>query len=69
MLQEYAALSAVVYQDARGELNINPLPPDWQEIAYTSDMGDSIFANGFSGGAYQKGNEIVIALRRCPFFS
>ena len=67
--EEYAALSARVYRDARGRTNTNPLPPGWNEIAYTSDLGNGPSTNGFSGGAYQKGNEIVIAVKGTDFGS
>jgi hypothetical protein len=62
-IQEYAALSALVYRDARGAPNVNPLNPDWTQIDYKSDLTDSVVSNGLTAGAYMKGDEIVIAFK------
>ncbi len=68
-LEEYAVLSAVVYQDARGPYNVNPLPPGWVEIAYSPNMENNPFTDGFSAGAYQnlETGEIVIAFKGTDF--
>ena len=76
---EYAALSAIVYNDQRGGGNGSPinrvgLPPGWQSL---SDIGfaagDNLNSNPFSftGGAYlnQATGEIVIAYKGTDFLT
>ena len=56
-LTDYAALSAIVYNDVRQQKNkLSPLP-GWTEIL--SDTGSL----GFTAGAYKNGNDIVIAFK------
>ncbi len=56
-LFDYAALSAIVYNDVRGQFNKLPdPPPGWSQILYDSNPG-------FTAGAYKNGNDIVIALK------
>ncbi|MGH7963691.1 MAG: lipase family protein, partial [Candidatus Binatia bacterium] len=68
-LNDYAALSARVYNDARDPVNRNPRPPGWEEIAYTSDLTNSLFTGGFTAGAYKNSEtgEIVIAYKGTDF--
>jgi VCBS repeat-containing protein len=58
---DYATLSARVYRNVRGEPNKNPIPNDWQEIAYDPYNDHA----GFIAGAYrnEKTKEIVIAYK------
>ena len=58
-LLDYAALSARIYRDVRGDDNINPINAAWDEIAYTSG---GLF-DAFTVGAYKSGNDIVIAFK------
>ncbi len=58
-LLDYAALSAYVYRNARGEQNLNPIPLNWEQLAYVPGGG----LNGFTVGAYRSGNDIVIAFK------
>ncbi len=62
-VQDYAVLSAYVYNDARGDVNQISISSDWQPI------GDGISNNpsGFSANAFQNGNEIVIAFKGTDF--
>lgn len=55
-LLDYAALSAIIYNDKRGEFNVLDPLVGWTEILYTSNPG-------FTAGAYQNGNDIVIAFK------
>jgi Ca2+-binding RTX toxin-like protein len=55
-LLDYAALSAFVYNDKRGEQNLLDPLSGWTEILYSSNPG-------FTAGAYRKGNDIVIAYK------
>jgi Ca2+-binding RTX toxin-like protein len=58
-LLDYSVLSSYVYWNARGVKNRNPLPDqNWTEIAYTPTS-----ISGFTAGAYQNGNDIVIAFK------
>lgn len=55
-LHDYAALSAFIYNDKRGDLNqLDPLT-GWSQILYDSNPG-------FTAGAYQNGNDIVIVFK------
>lgn len=55
-LIDYAALCAIVYNDKRGGLNKLSSLPGWSEILSDSNPG-------FTAGAFQNGNEIVIAFK------
>ncbi len=66
-LQEYAILSAAVYQDVRGTDNRTPLPPNWSSIDYVSNITNGVLADGLSAGAFRKGNEIVITFKGTDF--
>ncbi|MFZ5502288.1 MAG: lipase family protein, partial [Pseudomonadota bacterium] len=58
---DYAALSALIYNDARGKFNVLTIPAiaGWNQIGYVSGSG----LNGFTAGAYQNGTDIVIAFK------
>ena len=59
-LFDYAALSATVYNNARGTANlITNLPSGWIPKGYVTGTG----LNGFTAGAYQNGSDIVIAFK------
>lgn len=59
-LFDYAALSATVYNNARGAGNvIANLPFGWVPKGYVTGTG----LNGFTAGAYQNGSDIVIAFK------
>ena len=60
-LLDYAALSAYVYGNVRGDLSVNPMPSGWTQIAYYPGGG----IDGFTAGAYRNGvtGEIVIAYK------
>lgn len=66
-LNDYAALSALVYSDVRGQENKPPVPIkiNWQSIARESFPTDS----GFTGEAYRntQTGEIVIAFKGTDF--
>ncbi len=54
---DYATLSAITYNDVRGNLNkLGNLPAGWSQYLYTSNPG-------FTAGAYKNGNDIVIAFK------
>ena len=55
-LLDYAALSAIVYNDVRKSENVISPLPGWTEILSDSNLG-------FTAAAYQNGNEIVIAFK------
>lgn len=56
-LLDYAALSAIVYNDVRGKNNkLLHLPNGWSEILSDSNPG-------FTAGAYENGNDIVISFK------
>lgn len=54
--KDYAALSAIVYNDVRHEINALTLPAGWDEMVYVSSPG-------FTAGSYRNGNDIVIAFK------
>jgi len=56
-LTDYAALSAIVYNDVRRGFNVLSPLPGWTEIL--SNTGGL----GFTAGAYKNGNDIVIAFK------
>ena len=58
-LLDYAALSAAVYQNARGDGNVLSLPIGWDVVSYVPGGG----LNGFTAGAYKNGTDIVIAFK------
>src|SRR3954465_7338895 len=63
----YAALSARAYYDARGPLNQNPLPRNWFQLSYESEIVNGVPAAGLTIGAFSDGNEIVIAIKGTDF--
>lgn len=58
-LLDYAALSAAVYQNARGDGNVLSLPIGWGVVGYVPGGG----LNGFTAEAYKNGTDIVIAFK------
>jgi hypothetical protein len=60
-LLDYAVLSAQIYSNVRGDINVNPLPANWTQIAYYPGGG----IDGFTAGAYKNSitGEIVIAYK------
>jgi hypothetical protein len=77
-LNEYAALSAYIYNDQRGgggesSINILGLPADWKKLAELGFTGDTLNTNPFSvtAGAYlnQSTGEIVIAYKGTDFLT
>jgi hypothetical protein len=67
-IQEYAILSASVYNDARGDANTLDISSlNWKEIGSISDTSSDVMSVGLSIAAYQKGNEIVIACKGTDF--
>jgi hypothetical protein len=67
-IQEYAILSASVYNDARGDANTLDISSlNWKEIGSISDTLSDVRSVGLSIAAYQKGNEIVIACKGTDF--
>src|SRR3990172_4972636 len=59
-LLDYAALSATIYNNARGAANvIANLPAGWSQVNYIPGGG----LNGFTAGAYKNGTDIVIAFK------
>ena len=57
---DYAALSALVYNNARGDINYFPVPTveGWSSIAAPTNP-----TGGFTAEAYKNGNDIVIAFK------
>ena len=56
-LLDYAALSAIIYNDIRSDKNkLTNSPSGWSQILDDSNAG-------FSAGAYRNGNDIVIAYK------
>jgi Ca2+-binding RTX toxin-like protein len=56
-LNDYAALSAIVYNDVRDKKNaLTALPAGWDEMNYVSSPG-------FTAGSYRNGDDIVIAYK------
>ncbi|MBA3059317.1 MAG: hypothetical protein FP823_15885, partial [Rhodoferax sp.] len=77
-LNEYAALSAYIYNDQRGgggesSINILGLPADWKKLTELGFTGDTLNTNPFSAtaGAYlnQSSGEIVIAYKGTDFLT
>ena len=77
-LNEYAALSAYIYNDQRGgggesSINILGLPANWKKLAELGFTGDTLNTNPFSAtaGAYlnQSTGEIVIAYKGTDFLT
>lgn len=59
---DYAALSAVVYNNVRGQDNKLTLPTGWTELPiYPNGIVSSI--TGFTARAYSNGTDIVIAYK------
>ncbi|MDO8943899.1 MAG: hypothetical protein Q7U75_11995, partial [Desulfobacterales bacterium] len=56
---DYAVLSATVYNKVRGDKNQLPVPANWTEV--DNDLNHPI--TGFAASAYRNGNDVVIAFR------
>jgi hypothetical protein len=66
--QEYALLSAAVYNDARGDFNkLNVVPLGWTILSGEGGSTGGVFSSGLSINAYKKGNEIVVACKGTDF--
>lgn len=61
---DYAAVSAIAYNDSRGGQNVRSLPPSWTKIGSTASAGSD-----FAAQAYQNGNDIVISYQGTNFYS
>lgn len=61
--EDYAFLSAFVYNNKRGLRNIIELIPSWTDLGNNSNLSDS----GFTAQAFRNGNEIVIAFKGTDF--
>lgn len=61
---DYAALSAIAYNAARGDENRLGRPANWNQIDKASSG-----SSGFEAQAYRNGNDVVIAFAGTNFFS
>lgn len=61
--EDYAFLSAFVYNNKRGLRNVLDLIPSWTALG----TGSPLSGSGFTAQAFKNGNEIVIAFKGTDF--